>query len=200
MLLRLFFLISLLLGNSISRGQVLSNQQIAELQMQEIMDSLFLQLEGKDHICSLQSSGLGNEKGAFLLNNFVSYNHAKNRAVALDSAERILVFENFELQIQYLEQSLKLAGFSSIMIRRSTLSVQGYIIDNLSKRAGAPFSFERSYQDEIEAGMIEEIEQSAYSFFKGKMVSAIFWTKYIEPTLVVFSVAGLIYLFFTMRY
>jgi hypothetical protein len=55
------------------------------------------------------------------------------------------------------------------------------------------------YADDILYGIIAEIENSNYSFTKGKRESYSFWEKIYEPVLVIASVAVVVYLFFSQR-
>jgi len=196
-----FFYLSLLLGVPTVQGQTLSNHELVEGLTESIFDSVFSGLPdaGKLHI-SLDAELVEGERKIFLFNSLVRFLDKHNQSVQLDSSDLILVVDRFHIDIAYLEKSLRLLGLNRTIERRVQVTLNGYLRDHMLNRAGRPFTYSTMWDDRISSDRIAEIEKSPYNLFRGRLVKAIYWTKYIEPAVVIVSVATLIYVFFSVRY
>jgi len=197
---RLQFIISFLILCSGVSGQVQTNQELAELQTRELLDSIYNKLPDDFTNIGFDVKLIKNEERSFLINNFVKYFSEEGKSVSLDTSDIKISFENFKFETIYLEKSLNLVGFDRNLQRNIRLSTSGHIKNNMTGSLINPFYFERTFEDSINTDMLEMVERSPYFFLKGKIAGTISWTKYVEPAVILVSVSSLIYLFFTMRY
>jgi hypothetical protein len=196
-----FFYLSLLLGVPTVQGQTSTNQELVERMTESLLDSAFSSMADVSTLrISLNAELIEGERKIFLFNNLVGYLDNQNQSVHLDSSDITLVVDRFDIDITYLEKSLRLLGLNRTIQRQVEVTLNGHIHDHISKRAGLPFSYSSMWDDRISSDKIVHVENSPYNLFRGRLVKAIYWTKYIEPAVVIVSVATLIYIFFSVRY
>lgn len=201
MIFKTFFYLSLLLGVLTVQGQTSTNQELVERLTESLFDSAFSSLADVSNLrISLNAELIEGERKIFLFNNLVRYLDKHNQSVHLDSSDITLVVDRFDIDITYLEKSTRLLGLNRTIQRQVEVTLNGHIHDHIPNRAGRPFSYSSMWDDRIGSDKIVHVENSPYNLFRGRLVKAIYWTKYIEPAVVIVSVATLIYIFFSVRY
>ena len=181
-------------------SQINTNQEIVEFRTIEVLDSIASMLPANVDAIALDFDN--NNKGvkSFLLNQFVKYFAKFNITISLDSAAFKVVFENIAIKTEYHETKRGMLGLSSKIKRIIFFKVSGFIIDNNKMDIIDTIQFESIYNDVVKTSDLNIIENSQYTFCHGTMINALSWTKYIEPSIVIVSVAGLVFLLFTMRF
>lgn len=180
-------------------SQINTNQEIVEFRTIEVLDSIALKLP--DHVDVIALDFNNNEEiKSFLLNQFVKYFTKYNITISLDSAAFKVVLENINIKTEYQETKRGILGLSSKIKRIILYNVSGYIIDSNKMDIIDTIQFESIYDDVVKTSELSMIEDSQYTFCRGTMINALSWTKYIEPGIVLASIAGIVFLLFTMRF
>lgn len=199
-ILRISFLAIYLLLHVVSHGQtVKTNQKILEERLVLILDSLNIAMPVDSSEVSLQIGTIAGEKRFFLKNRLIQYFSQKDIAINSKNARLQFEVEQFNVKFIYYEENRRLFGMDNKLQRKMYLQFDGWLEDSLSGRALNYFSIDKNYYDYIDGNRIDSIEQSAYSFTRGRLITTSKWTKYIEPVIVVLSVATAVYLFFSLR-
>ncbi|MEJ2545248.1 MAG: hypothetical protein P8Y99_14365 [Calditrichaceae bacterium] len=181
-------------------GQVNTNQQIAEIKTIGVLDSIASKLPDSLKTVALEINLDGRDIKSFLLNQFAQYFAGKNIMVSLDLASYKVVFENFDIMTEYQETKKGMLGLSSNIKRQMIFNINGFIVNNTGKDIVDTFRYNSIYDDVVKSSDLNLIENSKYNFCHGKMIKASSWTKYIEPGIVISTVAGVVFLLFTMRF
>ena len=200
MILRLCaFYISLFICISVF-AQVPTNQQLVEAKTAAMLDSIGSRLPDSLKAIAFETSVNDREIKSFLLNQVVQY-FAKNKiTVSLDSAALKVVFENFDIKAEYQENKTGMLGLNRDLERTIVFKANGFLIDNSRMVVIDAFHFDTIHRDIIQSEDLSRIESSPYTFCQGITVNTVTWTKYIEPGIVIVSVASIVYLLFTMRF
>ncbi len=200
MILRISFLAIYLLLHVVSYGQtVKTNQRILEERLVSILDSLNISMPVDSSEVSLKVGTIAGEKRFFLKNRLIHYFSQKDITINSKNARLQFEVEQFNVKFIYYEENRRLFGMDNKLQRKMYLQFDGWLEDSLSGRALNYFSIDKNYYDYIDGNRIDFIEQSAYSFTRGRLITTSKWTKYIEPVIVVLSVATAVYLFFSLR-
>ena len=181
-------------------SQINTNQQIAENKTLEVLDSIASKLPDSLKAIAFEINSNNREVKSFLLNQFAQYFARNNVTVSLDSAAFKVVFENFEIVTEYQETKKNMLGLSGTIKRKIFFNVNGFIVDNMKMDIIGTIRFNSIYNDVVKTSDLIFIENSKYDFCRGTMINASSWTKYIEPGIVIASVAGVVFLLFTMRF
>lgn len=181
-------------------SQINTNEQIVEIKTIELLDSIKSKLPDSLNAVAFEINS--NDRGikSFLLNQFAQYFARKNVMVSLDTAAYKVVFENFDVVTEYQETKKGMLGLSSKVKRKIYFNVNGFIVDNTLMDITDTIQFNSIYDDVVKTSDLNLIENSKYEFCHGKMIKASSWTKYIEPGIVITTVAGVVFLLFTMRF
>jgi hypothetical protein len=199
-ILRISFLAIYLLLHVVSYGQtVKTNQRILEERLVSILDSLNISMPVDSSEVSLKVGTIAGEKRFFLKNRLIHYFSQKDITINSKNARLQFEVEQFNVKFIYYEENRRLFGMDNKLQRKMYLQFDGWLEDSLSGRALNYFSIDKNYYDYIDGNRIDFIEQSAYSFTRGRLITTSKWTKYIEPVIVVLSVATAVYLFFSLR-
>jgi len=177
-----------------------TNQQIVELKTIEMLDSIALKLPDSLTVIAFEINTNSREIKSLLLNQFAQYFANKKVTVSLDTAAFKVVFENVDMLVEYHETNRGMLGFNNKIIRNIFFRADGYIIDNLRMDIIDTIQIDTIHNDVVNTSDISRIENSRYSFCHGNRITASRWTKYIEPGIVIASVAGVVLLLFTMRF
>ena len=200
MILRITIIIISLFLSAKVFSQISTNQQIVERKTIEVLDSIASKLPDSLNTITFEINPNNREIKYFMLNLFAHYFNKKKITVSLDSAAYKIVFENFDIITEYQETKKGMLGLSSKVKRRIFFNVDGFLVDNEVMDIIDTIQFHSIYNDVIKTSDLNLIENSKYEFCCGKMISASSWTKYIEPGIVITSIAGLVFLLFTMRF
>ena len=200
MILRIFlFLISLFICFSVF-AQTPTNQQIVAIKTATMLDSIGSNLPDSLKVIAFKTSVANRETNSYLLNEFVQYFAKGKITVSLDSALFSVVFESFDINIEYQENKTGMFGLNRDLRRTITFKANGYLIDNSRMDVVDPFHFDSVHRDIIQSDDLGRIEGAPYAFCRGIITDAVTWTKYIEPGIVIISVVGIVYLLFAMRF
>lgn len=111
----------------------------------------------------------------------------------------VLELNKAEVKIDYAEIAelniLKQATVQRII----TFTCTGQLFSAIDGRIISPISHSKTYSDSLETDLINQAEQSAYSFTKGERIAGSGWLKYYEPILLSGAVSVVLYLFFSLR-
>ncbi|MEJ2054860.1 MAG: hypothetical protein P8X42_13140 [Calditrichaceae bacterium] len=130
----------------------------------------------------------------------VQYFADRETVINLDSARYKVVFEDFDIKTEYRENEKGMLGISRVLIRNIDIRTSGYLVDQNLMDVFDRFRYNISHTDTLNSDKRDYVEDCSYSFCRGRTTSPVTWTKYIEPAVVITSVAGIIFLFFTMRF
>ncbi len=111
----------------------------------------------------------------------------------------VIEISRFEVTVLYTEpdgDGLLGEDYTNRIIQ---VYLSGQIYNPHSGRIYNSISDERLYQDEIVYSLIGDMDVSEYGFSRGKRQGYSWWELYMEPFLVVSSVAVVVLLFFTQR-
>jgi len=181
-------------------SQIHTNEQIVEFKTIELLDSIAIKLPDSLTTVAIEINSNDREVKSYLLNQFAQYFTKKKITVSLDSAASKVVFENFDVVTEYEETKKGMLGFSSNIKRRIIFTAEGFVINNELLDVAGLIRCKSIYKDIVKTSDLNLIENSKYEFCHGKMMRASNWTKYIEPGIVIASVAGIVLLLFTMRF
>lgn len=181
-------------------SQINTNQEIIEFRTIEVLDSIALKIPDNVDVIALDFNNNDEEIKSFLLNQFVKYFAKYNITISLDSAAFKIVLENIDIKTDYQETKRGILGLSSKIKRIILFKVSGFIIDINKMDVIDTIQFDSIYDDVVKISELNIIENSQYAFCRGTMINALSWTKYIEPAIVLASVAGIVFLLFTMRF
>ncbi len=178
-----------------------SNEQVIENLFFNLLDSLNDAGAFKTKTVILKFEGLSPEEKAFCRVRLIKYFNSRGVNV-LQSAkdqkeEDALVFTlaEFVPRVEYVERLLSVAGFSRGVQRRVRLKLKAWTgNDRLNY-----WQLQSVAADQIGRNQTAELEQSPYSFTRGKWVTYSIWTRLLEPFIVIGSMSVLIYLFYTLR-
>jgi len=180
-------------------SQINTNQQIVEARTDLMLDSISTNLPDSLNLISIKINSNNQEIKSFLLNQFAQYFAKKKITVSLDSAAFRIVIENFSAIVEYQENKAGILGLNRELRRNIFFKANGFIIDN-SMIIIDTFKFDSIHDDDVRSSDLNMIENSPYLFCHGITVSATNWTKYIEPGIIIASVASVVFLLFTMRF
>ena len=181
-------------------SQIHTNQQIAEIKTIGMLDSIASKLPDSLKTVALEINSDDRAIRSFLLNQFAQYFAGKNITVSLDSAGYKVVFEYFDIMTEYQETKKGMLGLNSNIKRELIFNINGFIVNNSGKEIVDTFQYNSIYNDVVKSSDLNEIENSKYDFCRGKMINPSSWAKYIEPGIVIASVAGVVLLLFTVRF
>ena len=111
----------------------------------------------------------------------------------------VLAINRFTTSIKYSKPFEKSFLGKNFTTRRIETGLRGQFYSARTEEVKKAIDKKAQYTDEIPYGSIAEIENSSYSFTRGKRDDYSFWEKIYEPALVIASVAIVVYLFFTQR-
>jgi len=181
-------------------AQPATNMQIIEERIMVILDSILSRLPDNPEMIAIEINVYDRELKAFLINQVVQYFDVHNTNVSLDSARFKIFFENFDISVNYLKTKSGMVGLDTDLKRLIKIDVSGYLIDHQTLDVVDAFSFKPTIEDYVSSSDKGFIENSAYAFCSGNIEGSGNWTKYIEPGVVITSVAGVIFLFFSLRF
>jgi len=111
---------------------------------------------------------------------------------------RELHVEQFKVDIVYVSDFSWLPWQADSLKRNIHLYLTGWYKTQKDSLA-RPFTIIRKNQDEIADAQRIKLESSSYLFSRGHQQSKGFWTKIVEPAMVLVTAATMVYLFFTVR-
>jgi hypothetical protein len=111
----------------------------------------------------------------------------------------VLEIIRFDVDINYSKPYGKTLFGDSFSKREIYLDLFGQLYDAKSGEIKRKIESKKKYIDEINYNLIDTSEQSPYHFTKGKRLGYTNWEKFLEPTIVLTTVALVIYLFFSQR-
>lgn len=111
----------------------------------------------------------------------------------------VLAINRFTTSIKYSKPFEKSFLGKNFTTRRIETELRGQFYSARTDEVKKAIDKKAQYTDEIPYGSIAEIENSSYSFTRGKRDDYSFWEKIYEPALVIASVSIVVYLFFTQR-
>ena len=197
---RVFFFVLIFadIGLLLSAENNLSNLNIIEKELQNALDStLQAVIQGGEEL-ELVFNDISDEKKAFLKTFFIDYLTKKEVTVRIDSAALNLEIEQFDVKIVYNETSAKVWGISDVFDREIVIILKGVIEDQKNNKLHS-LSVDKISADKISSKNIKNIENSPYSFTRGRLLKKSSWTNFVEPVVVSISAATIILLFFILR-
>lgn len=165
-----------------------------------MLDSIGSDIPDSLEAIAFETNAADREKKLYLLNQVVQYFAKDAITISLDSASFSLVFEKFDVVIRYKESKTGMLGFNRELKRTIMFKSNGFLVDNSRMKVVNPFQFDTNHRDIIYYDDFDRIENTPYTFCEGNITEAVTWTKYIEPAIVIVSVAGIVYLLFSMRF
>lgn len=171
----------------------LSNLAIADQAYFAVLDSVLDGLPEPE----LKFSGLSSEEEAFLRSGWIQYWAAKSKIDSSDSL--ICTIDRVNFRFQYFDEVSHLFGINERLIRKATMTIQGWVVDGSGNKIIRTIKVSKSFTDFIESGDIKKIERGPFSFLPGEFYTRSLWARYLEPALVIISVTAIVYLFFSVR-
>ena len=111
----------------------------------------------------------------------------------------VLTIDQFSIKIEYSRPYNKAFLGRNYIERRFDINLNGQFYFIRNDEVLRPIDIVSKFSDELLYGSIEDVEDSNYSFSKGRREDYTFWEKIYEPVLVIASVGVVVYLFFTQR-
>lgn len=128
-----------------------------------------------------------------------SFNVYRNYSSGLSFQGIVLEVIKFAVEVTYTQSSNARDRDQEYVNRKIVVGLAGQIYDVPTGKILKSVTGTRSYSDEIIYQDIEMLENSPYSFTRGKRGEYTHWEKWIEPVIVVTSVAVVAFLFFNIR-
>ncbi len=187
---------ALLLSSMALNAQALgSNLSLADSVYASVLDSL---LTGEAEP-ALKIHDSASDSRTFLRSGWIQYWASAGTDTEMDSSARLFVIDRFALDIAYFENSTRLLGFNTILKRRLSFFLQGWLENAKSGKVVRSFSIHKTEYDLVDADRLSAIEKSPFRFTKGTMKTKSVWMHYLEPAVVISAVSVIIYLFFSVR-
>lgn len=175
-------------------GEQLSNIKVIDRLLMVSFDSLEIN-RPVDHF---SFGALQDQQRSYLQNYLVHHFNTEARIGNLKNGTMELHVEQFETNIVYVPRFSLLPWKSDSLQRHVHISLSGWVKPSGTNPLVA-INFARSYMDKIIAGEQEKVEKSNYLFSRGRLQDQGVWSKVTEPLLVLSAIAGMVYLFFTVR-
>ncbi len=194
-----FFILFLSVLNLTARaGENRSNLGVIENELKSALDSVLQKiLPGGDEI-EIVFKNISDEKIAFLKTYLVDYLENKKNIVRIDTADYKIIIEQFTVAIVYEETNAKFWGVSDELNRQIIVTLRG-VIESFKNHRFYALRIDRKYNDKISLHNKQTIENSPYSFSRGKLLRRSSWKSVIEPVVVSISAVTIILLFFVLR-
>ncbi len=194
-----FFILFLSVLNLTARaGENRSNLGVIENELKSALDSVLQKiLPGGDEI-EIVFKNISDEKIAFLKTYLVDYLENKKNIVRIDTADYKIIIEQFTVAIVYEETNAKFWGVSDELNRQIIVTLRG-VIESFKDHRFYALRIDRKYNDKISLHNKQTIENSPYSFSRGKLLRRSSWKSVIEPVVVSISAVTIILLFFVLR-
>ncbi len=168
----------------------------------KVIDRLLLvsfdSLEIEKPVDHFSFGALQGQQRGYLQNYLVHYFNPEAQIGNLKNGTAELHVEQFETDIVYVPRFSLLPWRSDSLQRHVHISLTGWVKSSGTDPLVA-INFTRSFMDKIISGEREKAEKSNYLFSRGRLQDQGVWSKVTEPLLVVSAVAGMVYLFFTVR-
>ena len=148
----------------------------------------------------IDTENIKGEKKFFLNSVFLNSMNSSGWQVNTKTGRYKLVVSEFNAEIFYHENTGRLTGFSSSLERILKIKLKNRLEDIKTGRVITADNSIRLMRDDIDSGILEEIEQSSYSFSRGSQETYSRWSRYFEPGIALFSVSAMIYLLFSVRF
>jgi len=172
---------------------VISNLNLADRVYISTLDSL---LNGvSEPVLKIHDSA--SENRTFLRSGWIQ--HWASAGSGTDSSAMVFVIDRFDIDIAYFENSTRLLGFNTILKRRLSFFLQGWLEKAASGKVERSFSVHKTKYDLVNADRLSSIEKSPFRFTKGTMKTKSAWMYFIEPGIVIAAVSVIVYLFFSVR-
>lgn len=113
------------------------------------------------------------------------------------NAHRIHI-EHYKTEIVYKQSSVGFLSLFTHTTRFNNVQIKGWV-ENYEGQILHAFNLNETMQNNIKDADIEALEESPYSFSKGKMESASVWNRIIEPAFATIGIAAITYLFYSQR-
>lgn len=182
---------------SLQSSEIKNNLQWIESNLAQVFDSL--QFDSRITKAAAANINFGAVKGeykGFLKNNLINWLE-KNTNSDPGPGKKLSV-EQFNIQIVYEQNSSGFLGLGTTYYRRNQIVLQGWIAEESGAEIDA-IQFKRDFVQKLETDDFTELEESPYSFTRGKTLELSMWTKTIEPVMALSAVAVIVYLFFSVR-
>ncbi|NOX88020.1 MAG: hypothetical protein GXO77_03270 [Calditrichaeota bacterium] len=183
----------------LAADQAARNEQLIEKIFFRILDSLKVSKQFDSTGVYVQFDKLDPEKRSFCRSRLIKYFSQKKIAVSEKKQGRLLVIQQFDPVVEYYEPAAEILGFSGQIKRRVLLRFRGWTGSPSAAVPNLFWEMESDTMDVIDRGQIERVEQSPYTFTRGKWVSYSTWTRFLEPFIIIGSVTILIFLFYSLR-
>jgi hypothetical protein len=128
-----------------------------------------------------------------------SFNVYRNYYSGLSFQGVVLEITKFAVNLSYGQSGEDIERDNDYIGRNIVVQILGQIYNLETGRILKSVDGTNSYYDEIEYRQIDTIEKSPYSFTRGIKGEYSNWQSWIEPVIVVASVAVSVFLFFTLR-
>jgi len=137
------------------------------------------------------------EKAGFIKKNIIHYLQSNKQKVESKNIYKVWI-EQFDVSIVYQQFSSGFLGFSSDENRENRVIITGWIEDENSTILHS-FNVTKIFKEKLITEDKQYLESSPYIFSRGETRELSIWSEIVEPTIVAGSIAGLVYLFFSVR-
>ena len=177
-----------------------TNQQIVEQVCISALDSVCKPLLPDSAQVNLKQENSKGQRPLFLQNLFLDKMPTKGWRVAQAHSPFTLYVRVFDAAITYDEPAAAFLGFGREIRRRITVHLEGRLQNQGTGLVLKGFVIRKELNDRIKFGQIAQVEKSPYFFMRGRMRTYSRWSRYVEPAVVLGSLAVMIYLFFSVRF
>jgi len=198
-LLRLLCVVILLIGNRGWSQTPLTNQQWVAEVWDTLLDSLVRKMPADADSLSLLVQDGAQGKKMVLEGAFVRHFASAGKHLSLQRRGNTFVIQQVDFTAGYRPLTASWLGFNQRYQRHLTLRLRGWLENNPGKQVVFFFNVSHAHTDTLNRKDIEQIEMNSYPAFRGKWRSYSFWTRFLEPGVVIVSSLAVIYLFFSMR-
>ncbi len=183
------------IGGAVNAQGAGSNLSLADSVYTSALDSLLNEIS--EPILKIHDSA--SEDRTFLRSGWIQYWASAGTETDRDSSKYLFVIDRFGIDIAYFENSTRLFGFNTILKRRLSFFLQGWLENSASGKVVRSFSVHKKEYDLVDADRLSSIEKSPFRFTKGTMKTKSAWMHYIEPGVVIAAASVIVYLFFSVR-
>jgi hypothetical protein len=175
-----------------------SNLVWIENNLDSIFDSLEIAPYSNLEHAELEFGKISGEKFGFLKSQLIRYLDVHG----LDdkAADSVLIrIEQFNIDIVYQQYASGFLGMGSEIVRKNTILLKGWLEKKAAPSVIRSLNVEKTFDQKLATDNTAQLEESPYSFTRGRMIELSLWKNVVEPVMVSVSVATLVYLFFSVR-
>jgi len=177
----------------------LTNQQWAAAVWEALLDSTAGQISAQTDTLGLLVIDGADGKKFFLEGVFTRHFSYSGKQLTLQRRGTSYIVQQVDFQARYRPLTSSWLGFSQQYERRLSLHLRGWLEKNPGKTVAFYFNTHHVHTDTLSRKDIEQFERNSYPVFRGRWQSYYFWSRFLEPGVVILSSLTVIYLFFSMR-